>query len=378
MSATVRPTRRRLIRGAAALLGVAAAGAAAGGIVMARGDLGGTPAGERLRRMMSSPNWRDGAFRNPVPLERSASGRSRAEIMRDFLLDRNPARFPSGPIPSVAANLAALPDDRFVWLGHSGFLLNFAGSRILIDPALHQAFPVPGFYRPFAGADRFAPEDLPAADAVLITHDHYDHLDCRTVRALRGRVRLAVCPLGVGAHFEAWGWEPGRIAELDWHERVRIGGVTVTAVPAQHFSGRSLTPNPTLWAGYVLEAGGFCIHHSGDTGRGPHFAEIARAFPKIDLSLLEDGQYDADWPGVHLLPEAWREAVETLRPEAVMPIHNAKYCLSHHAWTDPLEAARKTAEATGIRLLQPMVGEPVALDPALRPRVSECWWRGVG
>lgn len=254
MSAAHNSVRRRLLLGGAAFAGLTAAGAAAGSAVMARADFGALPTGERLKRIQASPHWQDGSFHNLVPMELSASGRSRLEIMRDFLLDRNPQRFPSAPVPHIKTHFAAVPDNHMVWLGHSGFFIHWAGLKVLIDPALHQAFPVPGFYKPFPGTDCWEPADLPAADLLLITHDHYDHLDYRTVLDLKNRVRRVVCPLGVGAHFEAWGWEAERITELDWQESVKVGGLTVSAVPAQHFSGRSFTPNPTLWCGYMLEA----------------------------------------------------------------------------------------------------------------------------
>ena len=376
MPAAVNPARRRLLQGGAVVAGLAAAGAAAGGTILSRADFGAAPSGERLKRIQRSPHWADGAFHNLVPMERSSTNKSRMEIMRDFLFDRNAARLPAAPIPHAKTVFADVPQDHLVWLGHSGFYFNWAGVRVLIDPALHQAFPMPGFYKPFPGSDCWQPADLPAADLLLITHDHYDHLDYRTVEALKSRVKRVTCPLGVGAHFEAWGWEPDRITELDWHESTKCGAMTVTAVPAQHFSGRSFTPNPTLWCGYVLEAGGATIYHSGDTSMGPHFAQIAGTFPRIDLALLEDGQYDADWPGVHLMPPAWSDALATLRPQAVMPIHNSKFCLSHHAWNAPLEAARRTTRAQGVAMAAPLIGEPLPLDPARR-RSFEDWWLAV-
>lgn len=164
MSAAHNSVRRRLLLGGAAVAGLAAAGAAAGSAVMARADFGALPTGERLKRIQASPHWQDGSFHNLVPMELSASGRSRLEIMRDFLLDRNPQRFPSAPVPHIKTHFAAVPDNHMVWLGHSGFFIHWAGLKVLIDPALHQAFPVPGFYKPFPGTDCWEPADLPAAD----------------------------------------------------------------------------------------------------------------------------------------------------------------------------------------------------------------------
>ena len=174
------PGRRRLVRAGVAAAGLLAAAGAAGGAVMSREDFGGRSAGERLAHMRASPNWADGAFRNLEPMVEPPSDRSQLTVMREFLLDDNPARKPAGEIPHVRTRLGGLSDDALVWLGHSGFFVRLSGVSVLIDPALNQAFPFPGFYEPFAGADVFRPEDLPAADVLLITHDHYDHLDCRT------------------------------------------------------------------------------------------------------------------------------------------------------------------------------------------------------
>ena len=374
------PGRRRLVRAGVAAAGLLAAAGAAGGAVMSREDFGGRPAGERLAHMRASLNWADGAFRNLEPMVEPPSDRSQLTVMREFLLDDNPARKPAGEIPHVRTRFGGLSDDALVWLGHSGFFVRLSGVSVLIDPALNQAFPFPGFYEPFAGADVFRPEDLPAADVLLITHDHYDHLDCRTARILRSRVRRAVYPLGVGAHLEAWGREPDRITELDWMESVRLGPMMLTALPAQHFSGRTFRRNETLWAGFLLSANGFNLYHSGDTSGGGHFAAIRRAFPRIDMALLEDGQYNVDWPGVHMLPEVWRQTLGVLSPGAVLAMHNSKFCISRHPWAEPLEKALESSIATGTPLLTPLIGEPVALDPAVRakaPRLAAPWWRSV-
>lgn len=365
--------RRRLVKGGVVAAGMLAAAGIASGAFLRRTDFGGRPAGERLARMRASPNWRDGAFRNLEPLQQLPEMRSSARVMWTFLTDRSPVRHPAGRIPHASTRLEALPGESLAWLGHSGFMLRMEGLTVLIDPALNAAFPCSGFYEPFPGADCFREPDLPAADVLLITHDHYDYLDCRTVTALGRRVRRAVCPLGVGAHLEAWGWEPERITELDWWEDARVGPLRVTAVPAQHFSGRTFRRNETLWAGFVLEANGFTLYHSGDTSEGRHLAAIRRAFPSIGLALLEDGQYSPDWPGVHLLPDAWRRTVELLTPRAVLPMHNSKYDLSPHAWRDPLDRAAASAREAGFPLLTPRIGDVVALDPARRSAFAP-WW----
>ena len=344
MSAAHNSVRRRLLLGGAAVAGLTVAGAAAGCAVMARADFGALPTGERLKRIQASPHWQDGSFHNLVPMELSASGRSRLEIMRDFLLDRNPQRFPSAPVPHIKTHFAAVPDNHMVWLGHSGFFIHWAGLKVLIDPALHQAFPVPGFYKPFPGTDIYRPEDMPDIDCLVITHDHWDHLDYGTVTRLKGRVRKVVCPLGVGEHFEYWGYEPERLVELDWNETATLGGgVTVHCLPARHFSGRGLRSNRTLWASFLVEAAGRKVYIGGDGGYGAHYADIGKRFPGIDLAVLENGQYNVDWRYIHTLPKYQHAEAEALGARR----------------DEPLENARKLAEDSTLEVLCPMIGEVV-------------------
>jgi L-ascorbate metabolism protein UlaG (beta-lactamase superfamily) len=372
---SISPSRRRFLIGAIAA--GALAGTAAGAAAFLSGDeFGGVPSGKRLERLRASPNWRDGGFRNLEPMRLPEHPKSQTAVMRDFFFGGNPRRKPSVAIPSVKTDLASLGDNRFVWLGHSGIFLRFAGLRILIDPALTAAFPTRGFFEPFRGADIYRPEDMPEADFLIITHDHYDHLDYRTVSVLRGKVKHAVMPLGVGAHFERWGWEADRITELDWWESTRFGGLTLTCVPSQHFSGRRMTgpAAQTLWAGFVLQGGGTAIYHSGDSATGGHFAKIAEAFGPLDLAFLENGQYDADWPGVHLLPEDWKKTAAVLNAKSLVTIHNSKYCLCKHAWDDPLKHAEASARELGLHLLTPRIGEPLPLDGSA---VSTAWWEGL-
>lgn len=269
MSAAHNSVRRRLLLGGAAVAGLTVAGAAAGSAVMARADFGALPTGERLKRIQASPHWQDGSFHNLVPMELSASGRSRLEIMRDFLLDRNPQRFPSAPVPHIKTHFAAVPDNHMVWLGHSGFFIHWAGLKVLIDPALHQAFPVPGFYKPFPGTDCWEPADLPAADLLLITHDHYDHLDYRTVLDLKNRVRRVVCPLGVGAHFEAWGWEAERITSSIGRNLSKSAASQFQLFPRSTFQGEVLRRTRRFGAGTCskLTACGFITRATPASGR---------------------------------------------------------------------------------------------------------------
>ncbi len=371
--------RRGLLRGAGlCALGLAVTGGTGGAYV--NEEMGAAPSGERLRRIEASPHWRDGAFRNLLDVpDFSGKRRSSWRAMLDFLTDRTVGLEPTvpGPLMKTPPGVAGVGDPPRP--GHSGFFLREAGLSILVDPALGAASPVPFAFKPFSGADVYQPADLPAADLLLITHDHYDHLDYLTIRAIKDRVRRVVCPLGVGAHFEYWGWPAERITELDWFESTRAGErLLVTLVPSQHFSGRTLKRNTTLWGGFVLEfaasgdAAAKTLYLSGDGGYGPHFSTIARRWPTIDLAVLEDGQYNTDWSTIHLMPAHWRQALQDLSPKRVMPCHNAKYALSRHVWTEPLETALESARVLGVPAALPKIGQ--AFDWASGADMSAAWW----
>lgn len=358
----------------AAAASTSAVGAVAGGRFLST-EMGGAPTqGERLRRMQANPFWREGAFFNePGGTGRPAEAEARWKKVRHLFANKSPELKPSIVIPHEKTDLRTLKDGEMVWLGHSGFVLRTAGLTMAVDPALNAACPVPGFFMPFKGADVYQSDDLPVIDILLITHDHYDHLDYPVIRDIRSRVKHVVCPLGVGAHFEAWGYDPRRITETVWWEDVRPApGVRFTCVPGQHFSGRTLKMNTTLWAGYVLEIKGFTLYLSGDSGWGSHFAAVKNAFGSPDLAIMEDGQYNENWSNIHMMPTAWRRAVTDLSPRVVMPCHNSKYALSRHAWNDPLICARASANAVGTPLLTPLIGARISLaDPMAAAKI---WW----
>lgn len=351
--------------------GAALAGTA--GAVLARPDFGATPSGARLARIRANPFWTGDAFRNMYPMLPRPTQKSWPRNMVDFLLRTNEGRTPSQVVPHVPTRLADVADDELVWLGHSGFFLRTGGVSILIDPALTYAAPVPGVVKPFAGADWFQPKDLPPVDLLLITHDHYDHLDLRVIHAMRGRVGRVVTALGVGAHFERWGWPSDLVTELEWWESVSpLSGVEVTLTPSLHFSGRGLTRNQTLWGGFMVDVKGWRGYFSGDGGMGEHFAEIAARFPSIHFAALEDGQYNIDWADIHLLPEYWGCAAKIIDAAYTMPSHNAKYDLSVHGWLDPLNAAYDAAKQNNLPLVLPRIGERLALGDLSKH--DEKWW----
>lgn len=241
--------------------------------------------------------------------------------------------------------------------GHSSYYIQSGGKRILVDPVFEDAAPISFLNQPFDGTDIYRAADMPDIDYLIITHDHWDHLDYKTVTALLPRVNKVVCPLGVGEYFEYWGCPQSKIIELDWDEHCKTDSdFTIYALTSRHFSGRTLRSNQTLWASYMIVSPTQTIYISGDGGYGEHFKKIATAFPSIDLAIMENGQYNKDWRHIHLMPDELKISVEELNPKMVMAGHNSKYALAKHPWDEPLHTA---ASIRGV--IMPKIGEIVKL-----------------
>lgn len=347
------------------LLGLLLAAAVAALAFVHRTDFGRLPRGERQQRIERSPNFRDGQFRNRQPTPLMTSDKGRAGAMLRFLLSKKPEGLrPPQPVPTVRTDLGALDPaaELLVWFGHSSYLIQTAGKRLLVDPVFHRAAPVAFVNRPFPGTDLYTTGDMPRIDYLIITHDHWDHLDFGTVTALRDRIGQVVCPLGVGEHFEYWGFAPERITELDWDEHFTADdGLSIHCLPARHFSGRGLRANRTLWASFLVQSPAQQIYIGGDSGYGDHFARIGERFPGIDLAVLENGQYDADWSLIHTLPQYLARAAGELGAARILTVHHSKYALARHPWDEPLENAQRLREQDSLDVLLPRIGEVVPL-----------------
>ncbi len=340
---------------------------------------GSVPSGERQARIGRSPNFRDGAFQNLLPTEVMRPNASYLNWFRDNF--RKSAEVePTYLIPSVKTDLNALPDTGtvVVWFGHSSYLIHAGRVNILVDPVFSgYASPVPLFGKAFPGTNTYTSADMPPIDVLVLTHDHYDHLDYQTLLALRPTVGRVVVPLGVGAHLERWGYDPARISELDWNQAVTPAqGLTLTALPARHFSGRGIRRGQTLWAAYVLNLGPERLFLGGDSGYDPYFRAIGEQYGPFDLALLECGQYGRDWPTIHIFPAEVAQVARDLNTRVVLPVHWAKFALAFHPWRDPI---RQLTEAIGpaepFTLTTPKIGQPVPLSGTL-PQVR--WWENVG
>lgn len=338
------------------------------------------PSGARLERISRSPQYRDGAFQNLTRTEVILKGASFWNMMREYRR-RPPDTSPPRPVPSVRTDLKALPDDRpmMVWFGHSSYLLKIGRTHLLVDPVFSgHASPVSFFAKAFPGTNVYGVEEMPdLIEAVLLTHDHYDHLDYSTIRRLSGRTKHFYTALGVGAHLESWGIEPARITELDWWESCGIDeqgmpvaeggavrGFTLTATPARHFSGRGLKRGGTGWASFVLKGEGRTIFLGGDSGYEKHFREIGEHFGPFDLAILECGQYGRNWPFIHMMPEETVQAASDLRAAVLLPVHWGKFTLSLHPWNEPIHRAKAAAEKAGMPMVTPRIGEVVVINGA--------------
>lgn len=350
-------------------------------------SFGAPPSGERLARIVRSPHYdrAAGGFRNPPPADPAPRpARSRSDVLR-ALLRRN-GRSPVGAVPVRRPDLSAPPASglRLTWLGHSTVFAEIDGARILFDPVWGtRCSPFS-----FAGPRRLHPIPVPLAalapfDAVVVSHDHYDHLDLPTVRRLAATGARFAVPLGVGAHLERWGVRPDRIAELDWHESTEAAGLTLTATPARHFCGRGMRDRQrALWASWSVAGPEHRIFHSGDTGYFPGFADIGAEHGPFDATMIQIGAYSPEfWPDIHMTPEEGLRAHLDLCGDgcggpagsALLPIHWGTFNLAPHPWAEPAERTLRAADDAGVRAALPVPGG--SFEPAAESLPTSAWWR---
>ncbi|MFF7712984.1 MBL fold metallo-hydrolase [Streptomyces sp. NPDC007988] len=347
---------------------------------------GADPAGERMERIRRSPHFADGVFQNPVGARTRPSGSTLEFAKTYFRREARRRRGPAAPIPlhpTTLEDLARPPASglRLTWMGHSSVLAEIDGKRVLFDPVWgRRCSPFA-----FAGPKRLHAVPLPLAalgpvDVVVISHDHYDHLDLPSIRALASTDTLFAVPLGVGAHLERWGVSESRLRELDWNESTQVDGLRLTATPARHFCGRGLrNQQHTLWASWAVEGpSGHRIYHSGDTGYFPGFRDIGAEYGPFDATMIQIGAYSEYWPDIHMTPAEGMRAHLDLQggqPSGVMlPIHWGTFNLALHAWAEPGEWTKDAAEDAGQAAAFPRPGEP--FEPAGK-LPDEPWWRTV-
>jgi L-ascorbate metabolism protein UlaG (beta-lactamase superfamily) len=343
--------------------------------------LGAIPVGLRRERIESSPRFRDGRFHNTEPLASPMAEQpfgKRMSIVGEFFLGRG-KRTPPGVIPVESPLLSwSRPPEtglRATWLGHSTVLVEIDGFRILTDPVWGERVSPFGF----VGPKRFhrAPVDisaLPELDAVIVSHDHYDHLDYPSILELARRDVPFITSLGVGAHLEAWGIPRSRIIELDWWDEhlLRGGSLSITAGPSRHFSGRGNGSNRTAWSSFSIRTDRHRVFFSGDTGLTSEFDDIRRRLGPFDLVMLEVGAFHPSWGSIHLGPENALVALKMLGGGTLLPVHWATFDLGLHPWEEPAEVLSTLGEKQGVQLAMPRVGG--IIEPARVERIDP-WWR---
>lgn len=334
-----------------------------------------------LAEYAASPQFADGRFRNPVPRPAIGAGKT-LRIIGDALWNK-----PADAVPATAPRVLALtpqqlaqaPDHSLFRLGHSTVLIKLRGGWWITDPVFaERASPLQWIGPKRFHAPPIALEDLPPLRGVILSHDHYDHLDPAAVRYLAQTAGVFLTPLGVGDRLVAWGIDPNKVRQFDWWEGTTVDGVQFVATPAQHFSGRGLFDgDKTLWASWTIldeppDAPSLRLFFSGDTGYFDGFKEIGRRYGPFDVTLLETGAYDVNWPYVHMQPEQTVQAHLDLRGRWLLPIHNGTFDLAMHPWTEPFERVSALATAHGVALATPVMGERVDLQS---PQATTAWWR---
>jgi len=343
-------------------------------------SFGGDVNEERQERYSASQQFDKGKFINiKKEIPEAASFSKMLSISRKFFFEKVENGRPTKELEIQKVDSAHIADyqgdPRLIWFGHSAFLLQMEGKNILIDPMFG---PVPAPHQ-WMGAQRFQVElpitieKLPKIDAIVISHDHYDHLDYESIQKLKSKVAAYFVPLGVGVHLEAWDIDSDQITEMDWWEETTYKEIQLACTPAQHFSGRKFSNGQsTLWSSWVIKSDSTALFFSGDSGYAPHFKQIGERYGPFDFAMMECGQYNKMWPDIHMFPEETAQAGVDVQAQAIMPIHWGAFKLALHSWTDPIERVSKKASALKIPLVTPKIGEPILIKQL--PQPNSVWW----
>ena len=346
---------------------------------------GALPSGKSLEKVKNSKNYIDGEFRNKEKTELlTDTKKTPIKRLLEFAFEKDPeGTVPKIALPSVKTDLKTLDpnEDLIVWFGHSSLFIQIAGKKILVDPVFSKyASPVPFSNKAFEGTNIYTVDDLPEIDILLITHDHYDHLDYPTVKKLKDKVAKVIVPLGVDAHLLRWGFDEEKIVTVDWDDEVTIDdNLKIYSLETRHFSGREFSNrNQSLWVSYLIEEkyndNLYRLFLSGDGGYSPRFKAFKEKFQNIDLAVMEAGQYNEEWALIHSLPEDIIKEVRDMEVTKLFPIHNSKFKLSKHPWDEPLRKLDDFTINTNIQLLTPMIGEKIYLH---KENSFKKWWENL-
>lgn len=337
-------------------------------------QFGQAPKGADLNRIEQSKNYADGAFQNLIETSMDMELSKMPGLMKTFL---NPpkGKNPMKPLPTKWERQPQQNDSLtyVTWFGHSAVLLELEGKVILLDPMLGpSSAPVSFMTQRFTYAEPIELDALPDIDAIIISHDHYDHLDYPTVVALKSKTKHFYTALGVGSHLKHWGVSEDKITELDWWQEADMEGVKITATPARHFSGRGiLDRNKTQWASWCVRGTNSNIYFSGDGGYGPHFKEIGERMGPFDLAFIECGQYNKMWAAIHMMPEQSVDAGLDVKGAMLMPIHWGAFDLAPHVWQDPIVRFTAKAQSNQVPYITPYIGQRFSIE---KDMPQPTWW----
>ncbi len=344
-------------------------------------QFGGSLNSELKTSYAKSKNWKANKFVNQIPTSLDIKLKDYPGMIAKYF-GNSKGRQPKNDLSVLKIDSLAIVNKpsgmtRITWFGHSAFLLEIKGKNILIDPMFGEvAAP-----HPYLGKKRYNAElpieieKLPHLDAIIISHDHYDHLDYESILKLKDKADEFYMPLGVGRHFKKWGVDERKIHELDWWDEIKLDNLKLVCTPARHFSGRGFTDNSTtLWSSWVILSETEKIYFSGDSGYGPHFKEIGKKYGPFDFAMLECGQYNEQWSAIHMMPEQTAQASIDVQAKIFMPIHWAAFTLAFHSWTDPIERVSAKSKELGLKLSTPRIGESVILGEAYP---ASTWWKGL-
>jgi L-ascorbate metabolism protein UlaG (beta-lactamase superfamily) len=347
-------------------------------IFMQQDKFGSLPNDEQLLRIKNSINYKEGKFMNESFTPDLAEGVTYNKVIRDLLFNKNVRLRPSTTLPSIKTNLhnLTIEEDVFIWFGHSSYFLQTDGKKILVDPVLSDsASPLPFSIKSFTGADIYTADDIPEIDFLFISHDHWDHLDYKTIKALKPKIKQIICGLGTGAHFEKWGFKKEIIIEKDWNKHVELrDGFKVDTIPARHFSGRGFKRNKALWLSYVLQTPTKKIFIGGDSGYDTHFKKAGDTLGPFDIAILECGQYDLSWKYIHMLPHEVLQAAKDLKAKKIIPVHWGKFKLANHYWDTPINELLTLNQQTNLNILTAMIGEKILLN---EDQEFTKWWKDL-
>lgn len=341
-------------------------------------QFGRLPSGKRLERIKKSPNYKKGKFQNLSETPSFTEGANIFTVFAKFFFGKPRRSKPKEPLPSKKEDLLNLnPNENLlVWFGHSSYFMQLDGKTILVDPVFcGHASPFTFTTNAFKGTDIYNAGDIPEIDFLFLTHDHWDHLDYKTILKLKPKIKKIITGLGTAEHLEDWGFDTAIIEEKDWNEEIDLGkGFVVNTTPARHFSGRTFIRNKALWMSFVLQTPTMKIYLGGDSGYDYFFKEIGEKHGPFDLAILECGQYNKYWKYIHMQPEQVIKAAAGLKAKRLMPVHWGKFSLSLHNWDEPIIRVTAEAKKQNMPLLIPIIGKKVNLKS---DEVFTEWWRGL-